>query len=96
MNENEVKKFLAHIGITYSGSISENDSYVIDLPNSDAYGKVFSTLDSSDDLEIMQDNQVITEQGSSLMYECEEEPYLLNLIADFDSDLYQLVVNGVE
>lgn len=92
----EIKDYLRELGITQEGTISEDDSYVIDLSSSDEYGKVYSRLERSDDLEILQDNQVVTEEGSSLIYESESQPYLLNLIADFDSNRYQLIINEIK
>ena len=91
-----IEEFLKNIGITQSGSIGEDGAYVIDLLDSNEYGKVFSTLEKSTDLDILEDNQVVTEQGSSLIYESDTEPFLLNLIADFDGDVYQLVINNIE
>ena len=91
----DVKNFLDQIGIHYQGTESREGAYVIDLLDSDDYGRVYSILENCDELEIMYDNQVITEQGSSLMYEADAEPYILNLIADFDEDKYQLIVNRI-
>ena len=93
MNE---KEFLTKLGITKEGNYSsDNDAYIIDLSNSDEYGKIFSKLDKSNEVELLEDNQVITEQGSSLIYEAEDESYILNLIADFDEDKYQLIINKI-
>lgn len=91
----DVRTFLNKIGIHYQGAESHEDTYVIDLLDSDDYGRVYSILENCDELELMYDNQVITEQGSSLMYESDDEPYILNLIADFDEDKYQLIVNRI-
>ena len=90
------KVYLNSIGITQSGAPGDDGSYVIDLLDSDDYGKMFSKLERIKDLDLLEDNQVITEQGSSLMYESKSEPFLLNLIADFDGDVYQLVVTEIE
>lgn len=90
------REYLKSIGITKSGNVGKDNAYIVDLANSDEYGKIFSTLEKADDLDIMYDNQVITEQGSSLMYESVSEPFILNLIADFDGDIYQLIVNRIE
>lgn len=90
------KEFLNKIGINKEGNYSsDNDAYVIDLDNSEEYGRIFSKLDKSDEIDLLEDNQVITEQGSSLIYEAEDEGYILNLIADFDEDKYQLIVNKI-
>ena len=90
----ELEEYLLKLNIRLPGEYGD-DAYVIDLKNSDEYGKMFTLLDLSDDLDIMQDNQVITDQGSSLTYESLSEPYLFNLLADFSANQYQLVINKI-
>lgn len=92
----EIKQYLQSINIDKEGSLSDDNAYVIDLTDSNEYGKIYSKLEKAEDLDIMYDNQVITEQGSSLVYESLSEPLLLNLIADFEADKYQLIVNLIE
>lgn len=91
----EVQEYLKSIGITKDVEEGSDGSLVIPIMNSTEFGKIFSILENSDDLDPLEDNQVVTEQGSSLVYESISEPYMLNLIADFDSDVYQLVINEV-
>ncbi len=91
MNEQE---YLKQLNINKSGEYSD-DAYVVDLLDSTEYGKVFSILDRSDDLDIMQDNQVVTTEGSSLTYESLSQPYLLSLLADWEGNVYQLVVSKI-
>lgn len=91
MNEQE---YLKQLNINKLGEYSD-DAYVVDLLDSTEYGKVFSILDRSDDLDIMQDNQVVTTEGSSLTYESLSQPYLLSLLADWEGDVYQLVVSKI-
>lgn len=92
-----VQEYLKSIGLNLevNKGVDEN-AYVADILTSDDYGKVFSKLENSDDLDLMYDNQVLTEEGSSLVYESLSEPYLLNLIADFTGDVYQLIINVIE
>lgn len=92
--EEEFEELLDRLDISERGKLS-NDRYVITLVDSDDYGRIFSKLDKSSILDIIEENQVVTEQGSSLMYEDDEEKFLLNLIADFDSDQYQLVLDKI-
>lgn len=89
------EQFLKELGIDKPGEYTE-DSYIVSLTDSKEYGRVFSILEKSDKLDIMEDNQVVTEQGSSLMYESTEESYIVNLLADFDNSVYQLVVTNIE
>lgn len=95
MNITEVEDYLKSINIPYTGEISNNDSYVIDLSNSNDYGKIYSILDKSEDLDLLDDNQVVTEQGSSLIYESDSTNYMVNLISDWDSNKYQVVINEI-
>ena len=89
------REYLQSIGIDKEGEYTE-DAYIVSLINSNEYGRIFTILEKSDDLDIMEDNQVITEQGSSLMYESESQPFIISLLADFDQDIYQLVVNTIQ
>lgn len=91
MNEQE---YLKQLNINKSGEYSD-DAYVVDLLDSTEYGRVFSLLDRSDDLDIMQDNQVVTTEGSSLTYESLSQSYLLSLLADWEGNVYQLVVSKI-
>lgn len=91
----EIEEYLKSIGIDNQFEQGDDNSYVISIMNSNEFGKIFSKLENSDDLEPLEDNQVVTEQGSSLVYESISEPYMLNLIADFDNDIYQLVINKI-
>ena len=93
------QEYIKELGINKQASKGDNNSYVVDILNSDEYGKIYSILDKaidSEELEMLEDNQVVTEQGSSLLYESTSEPYLLNLLADFDGDVYQLIINRIE
>lgn len=92
----DVKDYLKKIGLAYQPTKSSNNSYVIDLIDSDDYGKVYSKLENCEDLEPLQDNQVLTEKGGSTTYESITEPYIFTLIADWDGDIYQLVINTID
>ena len=91
----DLKELLQKLNIKYIGSY-DNNAYVIDLPNSKVFGDIFTLLDTSDLIDILESNQVVTEQGSSLLYEVKNEPYLLNLLADWESDQYQLIINNIK
>ena len=86
--------YIQKLGINKEGTFGD-DGYVINLLDSKEYGKIFSILEKSDQVNILEDNQVITDQGSSLTYEDENEPILLNLLADFENNIYQLVITEI-
>lgn len=75
-------EFLATIGITKSGTYGDHGNYVVDLGTSDFFGKIFSILDKSDSVDEYEDNQLLTEQGSSLIYISNDDQFMLNLLAD--------------
>lgn len=91
----EIEEYLKSIGIDNQFEQGDDNSYIVSIMNSTEFGKIFSKLENSEDLDPLEDNQVVTEQGSSLVYESISEPYILNLIADFDADVYQLVINEI-
>lgn len=90
-----VEEYLKSIGISKEVEQGTDDSYIISIMNSNEFGKIFSKLENAEDLDPLEDNQVVTEQGSSLVYESISEPYMLNLIADFDGDVYSLIINYI-
>ena len=93
----ELEEFANKLGIKTKGHTGDDEqSYVIDLPDSDAYGYAYIKLENSDIVEIMEDNQVVTTEGSSLMYEALDESILVNLLADWTADIYQIVITRME
>ena len=87
-----MEAFLKEIGINKIGSYSRNHSYVIDLDNSEEFGKIYSILDGNEDLEYMDDNNLLTVTNASMTYRYNNE-YQLQLLADFNNDTYKLVVS---
>lgn len=66
---------------------------VIEIPDSDKYGLVFSKLEKNNKLKIIEDNQLVTEISSSILFKTKEAPtYIINLLADYEGDFYSLVV----
>jgi hypothetical protein len=90
-----IQEYLKSIGISEEAEQGDDNSYVVSIMNSNEFGKIFSKLENAEDLDPLEDNQVVTEQGSSLVYESISEPYMLNLIADFDGDVYSLIINYI-
>ena len=89
-----MEKLLKDLGITKAGSYSRDGSYVIDLNSSEEFGKIYSLLENSKDLEYMEENNLLTISNASMTYRYGED-YQLQLIADFNNDAYKLVVNEI-
>lgn len=86
-----MRDLLNRIGITQPGYFSDSDTYVVDIANANDYSKVSTKLDKSNLVEEVEDSSISNVSVSNIMYESNE--YSLNLIADFDSDTYKLVVH---
>ena len=87
----DIEELLTELGITLRGNYSEEDNYVIDISNSNEYGRINSILDRSDMLEFIEDSSFLTEENANITYKYEDD-YMLNLMADFDENTYQLVI----
>lgn len=84
-----LKKFLEQLGITQVGHYTKSNSYIIDIEDSNEYGKIYSLLDKSDEVEEDDDSSTITIHNSNIVFESEEYQFIL--MADFDQDTYKLV-----
>lgn len=89
-----MKELLNKIGITEAGYYSGDNNYVIDFENSNQFNTAFSRLQKSDLVEENEDSSVINLNVSNVLYI--SDGYSLNLIADFDQDIYKLVVTELE
>ena len=88
-----IRKVLQELGIEERGNYSKDDSYVIDLPDSDTFGKIYSKLDKNDDVEYLEDNSLLTVNNASMYYRYDDVQ--ITLIADFLNDEYKVVANRV-
>ena len=94
MNQ-KVTEMLEELGIYYEGSYGKNDSYVIDLMNDSEWGKIYSILETNDDMEELEESTLITVHNANLIYEYRGE-WQFVLSADFDNDdNYRLTVKEI-
>lgn len=89
-----MKEFLAKLGITEEGQVTQSGNYVVDIEDSDTYNKIFGKLENSELLEENTESSVINVNVTNILYLSED--YALNLIADFKADTYRLVVTELE
>lgn len=84
-----MEEFLKSLGIT--GQLQKSkSSYVLDIVDSDEYGKIYSLLDKSDELEEDSESSQVTLDYSSIQFF--NDDYMIQLIADFDADEYRLTI----
>jgi len=89
-----MKDLLRKLGIMEEGTRTSNHNYVIDLEDSDHFNRIFSKLDKSDLVEENEDSSVVNLEVTNILYIA--DGFSLNLIADFEQDIYKLVVSDVE
>lgn len=87
-----MEKLLQSLGIKEKGHYTSAGSYVIEIADSDQYGKYYSSMDKSDALDENEDASEITLHMSKVVFESDK--FRFTLIADLDQDTYKLV--GVE
>ena len=85
-----MQDLLNKIGITQPRYYSDKNTYIIDVENADQYSKVFSKLDRSKEVKELQSSSISNASISNVMYV--NDDYNLNLIADFDNNVYKLVI----
>lgn len=88
-------QLLKEIGINKIGTYSDNSTYIIDLADSNDYGRINSILDRSNILDFIDESSYVTAENANLDYKYQDQ-YLLSLIADFENDYYQLVIVEME
>lgn len=86
-----IKELLKELNINKIGIYSDQDSYVIELKNSDEWGVINSKLDKSTLLEYQDEVSFLNMDNSNQVYNYIDE-YQITLMADFNDDYYQLVI----
>lgn len=85
-----MEQLLKEIGISEIPQQSNDGTYIIDIRDSNDYGKYYSKLDRSDLLDEDEESSNVTVDGSTIVYISDD--YTLTLIADFASDQYKLTI----
>lgn len=85
-----MEQLLKEIGINEKGTYSPDGSYVVDIKDYNAYGKYFSLLENSSIVEEAPDTTQITIHTTNITYVSDTHQIILQ--ADFDEDLYKLIV----
>ena len=89
-----MRDLLRKLGINEEGHRSTDNDYVIDLVDSDHFNKIFSKLDKSDLLDENEDSSVVNLEITNILYLA--DGFTLNLIADFEQDIYKLVITEIK
>lgn len=82
------------LNLDRKGIYGEDGTYVIDIRNSDEFGRYYSRLDNNEELECVEESTLLTTHNGSLLYRYGDE-FQITLIADFDNDEYRAVIMEV-
>ena len=86
-----IHELLSEIGINRTGTYSDNDTYTIELNDSNDFGRINSILDRANILDPIDESSYVTSDNANLDYKYQDQ-FILSLIADFENDYYQLVI----
>lgn len=86
-----IEQLLKELNINKVGSYSKNNNYIIDIDNSNEFGRVYSTLDNNEELDESDDSTNINMHNANITYKYKNQ-FQLTLIADWDNDTYKLVI----
>lgn len=86
-------EFMKEVGITTGGNY-EGDRYIIELADSDAYSKAYTTLSKSDKMDLDGDSTLVSSRMSELLFLSDE--YDIRLIANYTDDIYKIIVEKGE
>lgn len=89
----EITDFLKSLNIDAAGS-EQDGQYVIEIANAGDYAKIYSSLDSSDALELDENSIEMDEDNSVMFYDGDE--YTCKLVGDLKNNKYQLIVTPIE
>ena len=85
-----MEELIRKLGIQGTLNKTEKGKGIIDIQDSNEYGRVYSRLDRSELLEEDEDSSQITQDNSSIYYDA--DGYQLILLADFNADQYKLII----
>ena len=85
-----MEEFLKKLGIFEKPVESDDNSLVINIEDSDEYGRYYSKLDRSNLIQEDEDASQVALDSSSIQYLSDD--YTLTLLADFEADVYSLVI----
>ena len=88
-----MEDFLNELGIQGDFYDSKDGSKIMDIKDSNEYGKIYSKLDKTDLVYELEDSSQITLDNSSIQYQSDN--YVITLIADFSQDIYKLTIREI-
>ena len=91
----EISNLIKELGIPGNIEDAGDNVYTIQIRDSNSFGRINSIMDNSSKLEPIDESSYLTAENGNLDYKYDDK-YLLSLIADFENDIYQLVITVME
>lgn len=88
----EINEFFKQLGVDKNIINEENNEYIVELQDSDEFATIYTRLSKLDNIDLI---QTLMDEAHS-MSEYMSDDYDITLSADFDKDIYKLVVEMVE
>ena len=85
-----IEQALKELKIDYPGVYISEYVYEIELPNSDAFGKVYSRLEQNEDAIEFENTTHMTMDDVNITYKYDEYDFTID--ADMDNDIYKLTI----
>ena len=86
----DIKPLLRELNIYDEAIETNNNAYVIDISNSDEFGKYYSLLDKNSKVKELTETSVVTLHNIIINYLYKN--YQISLISDDDQNSYRLVI----
>lgn len=86
-------KFLKELGIEYPGKMA-GEKYIVELPDSEEYSKVYTLLDNAEGLDMDEDLTLLNENVSEFVFMSDD--YDIKLIGNFEEGIYRIIVTEAE
>lgn len=83
---------LEKLNIPNQGNLT-GKTYVMNLDDSDDYGKYYSLIDKNSAVEYQEENSSLNLMCATLIYTLDN--FLITLYADYDEDEYKLVIKDL-
>lgn len=85
-----MEEFLNQLGIGGRFVKKSDGSVIMDLKDSNDYGKAYSKLNKSELVDEDPDASTITYESSNISFS--NDKYIITLVGDFEADIYKVVV----
>lgn len=89
-----IEQLIKQLNIDKVGSYNKDKSYTIELEDSDDFGKLYTILETNNNIEGSDDENLVTLDDSTLVYYYNDD-FKLYLNANWNDDTYNLTIEEI-